>query len=184
MTQSFTILTSVVFLLSSCGQPESEEASCIHEESARNLVPTTSTPAWEAVITYVDGNSVGKTVDPDAGIEEDIGFRERIQVWDCLDMTWWSPAASRKVVQIWVDQTECTLYERSYVELYACDSHESEDDAYRDRDLDGFYETEGDCDDADELANPDTAEICDEVDNDCNGQIDDLLDCDDIEALD
>ena len=41
---------------------------------------------------------------------------------------------------------------------------------------DGYSDLEGDCDDANELINPDASEICDEVDNDCDGDIDDADD--------
>jgi len=44
-----------------------------------------------------------------------------------------------------------------------------------DRDEDGFTEAEGDCDDLDPLVGPEVAfsEVCDLVDNDCDGQVDD-----------
>jgi hypothetical protein len=41
-----------------------------------------------------------------------------------------------------------------------------------DRDGDGFTESEGDCDDFDAAVNPDAEEICDEVDNNCNDEVD------------
>jgi hypothetical protein len=37
----------------------------------------------------------------------------------------------------------------------------------------GYTDTPGDCDDANELISPDSTEICDDVDNDCDGDIDD-----------
>ena len=43
---------------------------------------------------------------------------------------------------------------------------------YKDEDNDGYYTFE-DCDDSDPNINPGTNEICDEIDNDCNGLIDD-----------
>ena len=58
-----------------------------------------------------------------------------------------------------------------------------DDDTYRDLDEDGYYVTEGDCDESDAMTLPDSHEICDEVDNNCDGRIDEDLDCEDIEAL-
>jgi len=69
-----------------------------------------------------------------------------------------------------------------------------------DDDGDGYSEVAGDCDDRDEAVNPEIEEITDELDNDCNGCIDDLdkdgdgwtdcpgsrdpIDCDDDDEID
>jgi len=171
-------------LISACGTEEKDASACSYEESAPDRVPTHIPPDWESVIAITDGNTAGKTVDGAEIDSEEVGYREHIQAWDCLDLSWWSSAGPRKVVQVWADETECHLYERSIVELYDCDSHESVDDLYRDQDGDGFYVSEGDCNDADEDMFPDSVEICDEKDNNCDGRADEDLDCEDIEALD
>jgi hypothetical protein len=44
---------------------------------------------------------------------------------------------------------------------------------YTDADADGVAACEGDCDDNNELINPNADEICDEADNDCDGESDD-----------
>lgn len=45
------------------------------------------------------------------------------------------------------------------------------DPLHYDNDGDGFSESEGDCDDADATRSPGIAELCDDVDNDCDGEI-------------
>jgi hypothetical protein len=175
--------TMILALLTACAGPDEESAACAFEESAPDRVPTNIPPDWESVISVTDANTLGKAVD-DETITDDEGYRERIQAWDCLDLSWWSPAAPRKVVQIWADETECQLYERSVVELYNCDSHDGVDDIYRDQDADGFYFSEGDCNDLDQAVFPDSLEVCDGKDNNCDGRADEDLDCEDIEALD
>ena len=171
--------------LCACAEEEPVKNNCSNEEAARNLVPTDVAPDWETELLYTAA---------DLGLERESGpaestdtlpvLRERLEVWDCLDLSWWSPAGHRKVVQIWVDETDCALYERASVEYYPCDSHAGQDDPYRDRDQDGFYESEGDCDDLDEDAFPTASEICDDTDNDCNGLIDDDVVCDEADVLD
>ncbi|MCP5003613.1 MAG: PASTA domain-containing protein, partial [Planctomycetes bacterium] len=44
-----------------------------------------------------------------------------------------------------------------------------------DLDGDGFTENQGDCDDNDAAINPNAEEVCDDVDNNCDGQIDESL---------
>ncbi len=41
-----------------------------------------------------------------------------------------------------------------------------------DTDGDGWGQTDGDCDDTNSVVHPDATEVCDELDNNCNGQID------------
>jgi hypothetical protein len=87
------------------------------------------------------------------------------------------------VVQVWGDETTCTLFERSIVDLFDCDSHSGSDDVYRDQDADGYYTTEGDCNDIDGLMSPGLYEVCDNKDNNCDGRSDEDLDCEDIDVL-
>ena len=173
---------SMTFLAVACGGEIPDEATCANEESARNMVPTALAPDWETVVIYGEPDMTAKSFSNEEA-EPSKEFRERIQVWDCLDLSWWNPAEPKKVIQIWVDETDCNLFERSYVEFYQCDSHLGDDDPYRDLDGDGVYASEGDCNESDPLTHPNSDEICDGVDNNCDGVVDEGLDCNDIEAL-
>ena len=75
---------------------------------------------------------------------------------DSLDA---DPAREFSLIQMVMD-----LYTEGAEAVIACSSP------------DGYSDMEGDCDDANELINPDASEICDEVDNDCDGDIDDADD--------
>lgn|GEM_PF-5838579 len=48
----------------------------------------------------------------------------------------------------------------------------SERDRFLDTDGDGFTSNEGDCDDSNPMLHPDADEVCDEVDNNCDGLLD------------
>ena len=165
-----------------CGPDEGDVSNCTLEVSAPDRVPTAILPDWESVIVVVNENTAGK-IGSDTTSVEDGGYREHIQAWDCLDLSWWSPAEPRKVVQVWGDETSCPLFERSTVDLFECDSHSGSDDVYRDQDADGYYSIEGDCNDLDENVFPESEETCDGKDNNCDGQADEGLNCDPTEDL-
>ena len=176
-------LSWIPFLtLLSCGAEEGDLSNCALEVSAPDRVPPAILPDWESVIVIVDANTAGKIGAEDTPVE-DGGFREHIQAWDCLDLSWWSPAEHRKVIQVWGDETTCALFERSAVGLFDCDSHTGPDDVYRDQDADGYYPGEGDCNDVDEWVSPGAEETCDGKDNNCDGRADEDLNCDDMEDL-
>jgi hypothetical protein len=173
-------LTWLVLLpLLACGAEKEEDKSCLNEEQARDLVPTDASPDWQRELEYSAAElGLERQSGPSSSTESVPALRERIEVWDCLDLSWWSPAGHRKVVQIWADETECSYFERASVEYYPCDSHAGQDDHYRDRDQDGYYKSEGDCDDRDDNAFPDAPEQCDGVDNNCDGRVDEKKSCD------
>lgn len=179
-----TMLAFSASLLSCKGATESS-SDCQNEESARNRVQTEEVPDWQIELEYTADDLGLEREDPTNTSEpEQAILREHIEAWDCLDLAWWNPSQPRKVVQIWSDETECALYEHATVEYYDCDSHEGDDDVYRDLDEDGLYTTEGDCDDEDAYTFPDAEELCDEVDNNCNGLIDEDIDCNELGGLD
>jgi hypothetical protein len=179
-----TILAITAGLLS-CQKVKDDPVDCQNEESARNMVPTDDTPDWQIELEFT-ADELGLEREDASNLDttDQAVLREHIEAWDCLDLAWWNPSQPRKVVQIWSDETDCALYERASVEYFGCDSHDGEDDVYRDTDGDGFYSTEGDCDDEDGVSFPDAEEICDEIDNNCNGLIDEDLNCDEFSDID
>ena len=55
--------------------------------------------------------------------------------------------------------------------LFACEE-ETKNPLAVDDDGDGYSEFDGDCNDQDSRVNPGESEICDSVDNNCNGEVD------------
>jgi hypothetical protein len=170
-----------VVLLSACGDEGINGTSCAGEDADINRVPTARAPDWEIVFNLDESDALGRA--GDQSDDDDIA-QEYIQAWDCIDLSWWTPSAPQKVVQVWTNDTSCELYESSSLSVYACDSHEGPDDLFRDADGDGFYASEGDCNDENPVVYPDSIERCDHIDNDCDGVADEYLDCEDIEAAD
>ncbi|MCB9746711.1 MAG: putative metal-binding motif-containing protein, partial [Alphaproteobacteria bacterium] len=56
--------------------------------------------------------------------------------------------------------------------LLACGEKEPVDSAEPDNDGDGYTVTDGDCDDNNDTIFPGAAEVCDDLDNDCDGEVD------------
>ena len=69
----------------------------------------------------------------------------------------------------------------TFIVLLACPLDGSTSDRKRDLDNDGYFSAE-DCDDANPNANPGAEEFCDEVDNDCDGFIDEGPDNEELGA--
>ena len=66
-----------------------------------------------------------------------------------------------------------------FLTLFACDANNKaivEEDIETDLDGDGVLEADGDCDDSDPMTFAGAEEICDGIDNDCDGDIDEELD--------
>jgi len=177
-----TLLITVLFA-AGCGDDPEDSIACAGEESDINRVPTVVPPDWEDVFVYPETSPLDR-VQGSNSTPGPILYREHIQAWDCIELSWWTPSNPVKVVQVWTDETSCELFESSVIEQFDCDSHEGLDNSYRDMDGDGYYASEGDCDDDSALKAPDLPELCDSIDNDCDGVSDEYLDCSNIEAVD
>lgn len=77
------------------------------------------------------------------------GGKVFLEVWDCVDLAWWTGVQPQKVLQIWRDDDQCELYDRVWIEYYDCHDLDTPESPYRDRDGDGRAPFQGDCDDAD-----------------------------------
>jgi len=145
---------------------------CDDEESVQPAISTSIVPDFEMTAPLpVDPNSPW----------EDSDYKRLIQVWDCLDVSWWSDTSPKKVIQVFMDETDCSYYESVYIETWDCFSHEGADAPFRDWDEDGISQSEGDCDDEDpttggDLDNDGTSDC---VDDDGDGLSEEEGDVDD-----
>lgn len=101
-----------------------------------------------------------------------------------------SPAAIGTVftTPLWYQDSDGDTFGNPAVSLTSCtqpvgyvanNTDCDDNDAYKyptaDADGDGFTRCAGDCNDADASINPNAAEVCDGIDNNCNNQIDEVL---------
>ncbi len=77
------------------------------------------------------------------------GGKVFLEVWDCIDLAWWTGVAPQKVLQVWRDDDQCELYDAVWIEYYDCGDLGTPEIPYRDRDGDGLAPFQGDCDDDD-----------------------------------
>ena len=70
----------------------------------------------------------------------------KIEVWDCVDVSWWGPVEEQKIIQIYSNSNDC--FEDVEQFIFECDDQNAPDKFIRDEDDDGVIRIE-DCDDAD-----------------------------------
>ena len=87
------------------------------------------------------------------------GYQEgvvKIEVWDCVDASWWGPVDEQKIVQIFSNQDKCGNFVDVEQLIFECNDEDALDKFVRDEDGDGIVRVD-DCDDTDE-----TVGACDE----------------------
>jgi hypothetical protein len=113
--------------------------SCEGEDPATPAFESDTPPDWEGEIEVTEDA-------PFLGITSGL---VRVQVWDCIDGSWWTDVGPQKVIQAFVDDTECLYEEAVVLETAPCDSEDTPDLLHRDLDGDGVTAAQGDPDDRD-----------------------------------
>ena len=132
-------LTALGLSCLACSDVIDKLIGCEDEEEVVPAFESDVPPDWEGEVPVsVDAPFLGI----DSGIVT-------VQVWDCIDGSWWSDVGPQKVVQAFVDDTECIYNEAVVIETYPCNSEDTPDMAHRDLDGDGVTAAQGDPDDRD-----------------------------------
>lgn len=71
----------------------------------------------------------------------------RIEVWDCVDASWWGPVDEQKIVQVYSNVDGCGDFSDIEQLIFECDDENSIDKFVRDDDGDGVFRVD-DCDDS------------------------------------
>ena len=79
----------------------------------------------------------------------------KIEVWDCVDASWWGPVDEQKIVLVFSNPNSCGFEDVEQL-TFDCDEENGPDRYVRDEDGDGLVRSE-DCDDTDENIG-----VCDE----------------------
>lgn len=107
-------------------------------------------------LTNLDALSNLQSVSSQVRIVDNSNLSDCCAIYELLN----TPGAIGGAITINNNQTSCDS--QSEIGLYCTDD-----------DMDGFNEIDGDCNDADTAIYPGAPEICDGLDNDCNGLVDD-----------
>ena len=71
----------------------------------------------------------------------------RIEVWDCVDASWWGPVDEQKIVQVYSSLDGCGNFSDIEQLIFECDDENAIDKFVRDEDGDGIVRV-NDCDDS------------------------------------
>ena len=80
----------------------------------------------------------------------------KIEVWDCVDVSWWGPVDEQKIIQVYSNVNGCGAFQDVEQLIFTCDDLNALDKFVRDEDGDGIMRID-DCNDDDP-----TIENCDD----------------------
>ena len=127
MTSNISFIISITMFLSGCEEdPKCEESNSI------TYVSEDADFIYEGLFD-VSGYPSGEV---------------RIEVWDCVDASWWGPVDEQKIIQVYSNIDSCGNFSDIEQLIFECDDENSIDKFIRDEDGDGIFRVD-DCDDSD-----------------------------------
>lgn len=135
----FTVFSTTIGFSLACSDIAEKLIECADEVAAEPALDVDQEPDWSGMVYPTPAHPFLEYTSGELYVE----------VWDCLDSSWWADVDERKYVQVFVDTNGCFVYDTVALSEYACMSLESPEIPFRDLDGDGVSTVDGDPDDSD-----------------------------------